>query len=195
MEDGSPGFPETVDDLGTNDKLNDAEMSDGTERKAAADAAAKEEAIKAAAEAAAREEELRQARLRAAMEENERDEERARVERERAATMVRGAFMTIGTLPAAKKLIVALGLVSEATLSELKWLETREIVPGTQSQRSCFFDVERSKVVARAADGRHAFFCFFGKHFYRSDQPKTADGRPPLRGLTGTGPRVVQAEP
>ncbi len=65
--------------------------------------------------------------------------------------------MTIGTLPAAKKLIVALGLVSEATLSELKWLETREIVPGTQSQRSCFFDVERSKVVARAADGRHAY--------------------------------------
>jgi hypothetical protein len=34
----------------------------------------------------------------------------------------------------------------------------------------------------------------FGKHFYRSDQPKTADGRPPV-GLTGTGPRVVQAEP
>ena len=33
-----------------------------------------------------------------------------------------------------------------------------------------------------------------GKHFYRSDQPKTADGRPPV-GLTGTGPRVVQAEP
>ena len=39
MQDGSPGFPETVDDHGTNDKLNDAEMSDGTERKAAADAA------------------------------------------------------------------------------------------------------------------------------------------------------------
>ena len=39
------------------------------------------------------------------------------------------------------------------------------------------------------------FFFFFGKHFYRSDQPKTADGRPPRRGLTGTGPRVVQAEP
>ena len=32
-------------------------------------------------------------------------------------------------------------------------------------------------------------YSFFGKHFYRSDQPKTADGRPPRRGLTGTGPR------
>ena len=35
---------------------------------------------------------------------------------------------------------------------------------------------------------------FFGKHFYRSDQPKTADGRPPV-GLTGTGPRAVGTVP
>ena len=151
-------MPETVEDLGTNDKLNDAEMSDGTERKAAADAAAKEEAIKAAAEAAAREEELRQARLRAEMKENEREEERARAERERAPKMVRGAFMAIGTLPAVKKLIVKLGLVSEATLSGLLWMEMREIVPGTKSQRSWFFEVDESKVVeASAAAGRHAY--------------------------------------
>jgi hypothetical protein len=42
-------------------------MDDGTARTAAADAAAKEEAIKVAAEAAAREEELRQDGLRAEM--------------------------------------------------------------------------------------------------------------------------------
>ncbi len=53
-------MPETVDGLGTNGKLDDTAMRDGTERTAAADAAAKEEAIKVAAEAAAREEELRQ---------------------------------------------------------------------------------------------------------------------------------------
>ena len=66
--------------------------------------------------------------------------------------------MAIGTLPAVKKLIVKLGLVSEATLSGLQWMEMREIVPGTQSQRSWFFEVEESKVVeARAAAGRHAY--------------------------------------
>ena len=62
------GKPETVDGLGTNEKVDDAEMRDGTERTAAADAAAKEEAIKVAAEAASREEELRQEGLRAEME-------------------------------------------------------------------------------------------------------------------------------
>jgi hypothetical protein len=33
-----------------------------------------------------------------------------------------------------------------------------------------------------------------GKHFYRSDQPKTADGRPPRRGLTGTEQEIAQQE-
>ena len=52
MQGESPGKPETVDGLGTNGKVDDAEMRDGTERTAAADAAAKEEAIKVAAEEA-----------------------------------------------------------------------------------------------------------------------------------------------
>ena len=46
-----------------------------------------------------------------------------------------------------------------------------------------------SKDAARKLQGM-----IVGKHFYRSDQPKTADGRPPV-GLTGTGPRVVRLSP
>ena len=158
MQAESPGVPETVDGLGTNGDVNDAPMDDGTASTAAADAAAKEEAIKAAAEAAAREEESRQEGLRAEVEARRQAEERARAERERAPKMVRGAFMTIGTLQAAKKLIVTLGLASEVTLSVLQWMETREIVPGTKSQRSWFLEVEESKVVeAMAAAGRHAY--------------------------------------
>ena len=158
MPEESPGSPATADGLGTNGKLNDAEMRDGTERTAAADAAAKEEAIKVAAEAAAREEGMRQEGLRREMEARRQAEERARAERERAPKMVRGAFMTIGTLQAAKKLIVTLGLASEVTLSVLQWMETREIVPGTKSLRSWFLEVEESKVVeAMAAAGRHAY--------------------------------------
>ena len=66
--------------------------------------------------------------------------------------------MTIGTLQEAKKLIVTLGLASEVTLSGLQWMETREIVPGTKSQRSWFFEAEESKVLeAMAAAGRHAY--------------------------------------
>ena len=56
MPEESPGSPATADGLGTNGNVNDAEMRDSTERTAAADAAAKEEAIKLAAEVAAREE-------------------------------------------------------------------------------------------------------------------------------------------
>ena len=44
MPEESPGSPATADGLGTTGNLNDAEMRDGTERTAAADAAAKEEA-------------------------------------------------------------------------------------------------------------------------------------------------------
>ena len=82
MPEESPGSPATADGLGTTGNLNDAEMRDGTERTAAADAAGKEEAIKFAAEAAAREEEMRQDGLRAEMEARRQAEERARAERE-----------------------------------------------------------------------------------------------------------------
>jgi hypothetical protein len=96
----------------TFDDLVDEAASDSKASTVEAAAAAEAEAMKVAAEVAAREEELRREALRAAMEEKKRAEERARAERERAPTMVWGAFMAIGTLPAAKKLIVALEVLS-----------------------------------------------------------------------------------
>ena len=159
MQGESPGKPETVDGLGTNEKVDDAEMRDGTERTAAADAAAKEEAIKVAAEAAAREEEMRQEGLRREMEARRQAEERARAERERAQEWVLVSLMTIGTLQEAQQLIVEVGLVSPDRLSRLAWMEARAVGPGTVSQRSWFFNVRKSEevVAAMAAAARHAY--------------------------------------
>jgi hypothetical protein len=94
-EEGSPGTPATADGLGTTGNLNDAVMRESTERAAAADAAAKEEAIKVESEAAAREE-LRQERVRAEVEERRHAESQAHAARERmprrmGALQVRGS--------------------------------------------------------------------------------------------------------
>ena len=95
MGEKSPGSPATADGLETNEKVDDEEMRDDTERTAAAEAAAKEEAVKVAAEAAAREEETR-LRAEAEVEARRRADDQARAARERiprrmGALQVRGS--------------------------------------------------------------------------------------------------------